>query len=72
MRHGSKRSDDTLPKRLLKEPIGGGPSKGSVARLDEMLPQYYKMRGWDPRSGMPLKSKLEELSLDDIERHLYP
>ncbi|MGD0422628.1 MAG: aldehyde ferredoxin oxidoreductase family protein [Candidatus Bathyarchaeia archaeon] len=71
MRHGARRSEDTLPERLLKEPIPAGPSRGSVARLDEMLPKFYEMRGWDPVSGKPLKQKLLELGLEDVAEDLY-
>ena len=52
---------DTLPKRLLEEPMPEGPSKGHVARLNEMLPEYYKLRGWV--DGRPTSDKLEELGL---------
>lgn len=54
--------EDTLPDRLLKEPIPDGPSKGMVSRLPEMLPEYYKARGWDEK-GIPPASKLKELGL---------
>lgn len=54
--------EDTLPDRLLKEPIPDGPSKGMVSRLSEMLPNYYKYRGWDEK-GIPTAQKLEELGL---------
>jgi len=53
---------DTLPERLLKNPIPAGPSKGEVSRLDQMLPEYYNLRGWDAE-GVPLPEKLQELSL---------
>jgi aldehyde:ferredoxin oxidoreductase len=33
-----------------------------VAKLHEMLPEYYKLRGWDA-SGVPSKAKLKELAL---------
>jgi aldehyde:ferredoxin oxidoreductase len=33
-----------------------------VGKLQEMLPDYYKLRGWDP-SGVPSKAKLKELAL---------
>lgn len=55
--------EDTLPERLLKEPIPGGPSKGMVSRLSEMLPNYYKYRGWDEK-GIPTAGKLAELGLN--------
>ena len=53
---------DTLPKRLLKEPIPDGPSKGHVHRLSELLPQYYKERGWSTE-GIPTEVKLSELQI---------
>ncbi|MEM4026618.1 MAG: aldehyde ferredoxin oxidoreductase family protein [Sulfolobales archaeon] len=52
---------DTLPKRLLEEPMPEGPSKGHVARIKEMLPEYYTVRGWV--KGRPTRAKLEELDL---------
>ncbi|MEA3508472.1 MAG: aldehyde ferredoxin oxidoreductase family protein [Synergistota bacterium] len=54
--------DDTLPVRLLNEPIPGGPAKGKVSLLGEMLPEYYSLRGWDEK-GVPKKAKLAELGL---------
>ncbi|HMK92939.1 MAG TPA: aldehyde ferredoxin oxidoreductase family protein [Thermoleophilia bacterium] len=59
---GFTAADDTLPRRLLDEPIKTGPSKGEVNHLGEMVPEYYTERGWDA-DGVPTKAKLEELSL---------
>ncbi|WP_128378726.1 aldehyde ferredoxin oxidoreductase family protein [Streptomyces cavernae] len=59
---GYSAADDTLPKRLLEEPIKTGASRGEVNRLDEMLPEYYSLRGWDA-DGVPTQAKLEELAL---------
>ena len=59
---GIKPEEDTLPKRLLEDPIPDGPSKGWVTKLDQMLPDYYKARGWDER-GIPTDEKLESLGL---------
>lgn len=53
---------DTLPKRLLDEPMPDGPSKGKVHQLSVLLPEYYKVRGWDDK-GVPTKEKLTELGL---------
>ncbi len=55
-------AEDTLPKRLLEEPIAEGPSKGHVNRLSEMLPEYYELRGWG-KDGIPTEAKLKELGL---------
>ena len=54
--------DDTLPARLLKEPIPDGPAKGKVSRIGEMIPEYYKLRGWDEK-GVPTPSKLAALGI---------
>ena len=62
MKNGFTRADDTLPPRVLKEPIKYGPCKGSVSKLDVMLPEYYKVRGWS-KDGVPTKEKLAELSI---------
>lgn len=59
---GIDAAQDTLPKRLLEEPIPEGPSKGSVHRLSELLPEYYKERGWS-EVGIPSKEKLSKLGL---------
>jgi len=59
---GFTKADDTLPERLLTEPIKTGPSKGEINHLGEMVPEYYTERGWD-ENGVPTKAKLEELSL---------
>ncbi len=56
-------ADDTLPKRLLEEPCLKGDAEGLVVRLDEMLPEYYELRGWD-KNSVPTPEKLAELGLD--------
>lgn len=55
-------SQDTLPKRFLREPIADGPSQGHVHRLAELLPQYYQERGWDC-SGVPTRERLTSLGI---------
>ncbi len=62
MRVGYTAADDTLPPRILSEPIKTGAAKGNVNRLHEMMPEYYKLRGWDEH-GVPTPEKLEELGL---------
>ncbi|MBO3840856.1 MAG: aldehyde ferredoxin oxidoreductase family protein [Candidatus Brockarchaeota archaeon] len=63
LREGFGRKDDTLPKRLLSEPLAIGPTKGQVVELDQMLDEYYRARGWDDE-GRPAKRTLEKLGLD--------
>jgi len=59
---GFTRADDTLPRRMLEEPMPAGPAQGHVVELDVMLPQFYRLRGWD-ENGVPTAAKLEELGL---------
>ena len=59
---GFTRADDTLPPRLLREPVPAGPSAGQVVDLPPMLDEYYISRGWD-QDGVPSAAKLERLGL---------
>ncbi|MFQ5667980.1 MAG: aldehyde ferredoxin oxidoreductase family protein [Candidatus Binatia bacterium] len=59
---GLGREDDSLPPRMLQEPLTEGASKGHVVPLKEMLDDYYRQRGWDP-AGRPTPEKLAELGL---------
>jgi aldehyde:ferredoxin oxidoreductase len=70
VREGLTRKDDTLPERMLKEPMPDGFAKGQVVDLEPMLDEYYGFRGWDKSSGFPSKGKLLELGLDDIADEL--
>jgi aldehyde:ferredoxin oxidoreductase len=60
---------DTLPKRLLEKPLPTGPSKGEKFQLDEMLEEYYTLRGWDSE-GYPTEEKIKELKIDSIPLNL--
>ena len=62
LREGFTSADDTLPPRLLTEPVAAGPSKGWVSKLEPMLVEYYRSRGWDAK-GVPNPAKLAELGL---------
>jgi len=59
---GIDASQDTLPKRLLQDPIPDGPSKGAVNLLDQLLPEYYQERGWS-EDGVPTDEKLQAMGL---------
>ncbi|MBF4692918.1 aldehyde ferredoxin oxidoreductase family protein [Fusibacter ferrireducens] len=59
---GIDASQDTLPKRLLEDPIEAGPSEGNVTRLSELLPEYYELRGWGA-DGIPTQARKDILGL---------
>jgi aldehyde:ferredoxin oxidoreductase len=65
LRAGLTAADDTLPERLLKTGHRSGPAKGVTVHLDQMLPVYYRTRGWDEK-GVPSKEKLAELGLAGV------
>ncbi len=64
-RFGITRKDDCLPDRLTKEKAPLGPSAGEVVELDQMLTEYYDVRGWDQETGLPLKETLIRLGLEN-------
>ena len=70
IRAGLSRKDDTLPDRMLKEPMPNGPSKGQVVDLEPMLDRYYELRGWGKGSGIPTREKLLELGLAQVAEDL--
>jgi len=73
-REGLTRKDDQLPRRLM-EPLPDGPFAGKAftqEMLDSMLDNYYELRGWDKRTGIPTRAKLEAIGLvfaaEELER----
>ena len=62
LKAGLSAADDTLPKRLMEDPIPAGPNKGNVHRLAELLPEYYELRGWSEK-GIPTDEKLAALGI---------
>jgi aldehyde:ferredoxin oxidoreductase len=63
---------DVPPARWFKEPLTKGPLKGAKldrTKYDVMLQKYYQKRGWDER-GIPTKSTLERLGLEDVAKQL--
>lgn len=62
IKRGFGRKDDTLPARFLTEPLKEGAPTGQVWKRDELLDEYYTLRGWDTE-GTPTKGKLKGLGL---------
>lgn len=71
VREGLTRSDDTLPRRLLEDPLPEGPAEGHVNNLEFLLDPYYEFRGWDKATGKPTPEKLRELGLEDVIKQIY-
>lgn len=73
VREGLTRKDDTLPEKMFKNPLPKGMHKGKVVdkqKFEKMLDDYYTLRGWDIKTGIPTRKKLEELGLNDVANTL--
>jgi aldehyde:ferredoxin oxidoreductase len=70
IREGISRKDDALPDRFTKTPAPEGVDKGHVVELEEMLNEYYELRGWDVKTGLIPKKKLYELGLGYVADEL--
>ena len=65
VREGFSRQHDTLPRRMLTEPLltRGAPGEGQIVRnQDKFLDIYYQLRGWT-EEGVPSSQKLEDLGI---------
>jgi len=62
LREGLSYVEDTLPERFRLEPVSEGPLAGRTVDINQMLKEYYFLRGWD-EYGRPTPKKLAELGL---------
>ena len=73
VREGLTRVDDNFPSRLFHEALENGTSEGPVLSsdyMDELLDAYYELRGWNKKTGVPTREKLEELGLESVANEL--
>jgi aldehyde:ferredoxin oxidoreductase len=72
IREGQSRKDDTLPWRIMHEHQDDLKDDPIITqqKLDTMLDNYYKLHGWDKRSGKPTKKTLRELNLEFVLKEL--
>lgn len=62
LKAGLSRTHDTLPERLLSQPLAEGAPSGRVWDPAPLMDEYYHARGWDD-AGVPSLQKLQELEL---------
>jgi len=67
---GLTRKHDTVPKAFYERLRPGGkpmPEIGCTeAELEKMKDDYYKLMGWDLKTGMPTRGTLEKYALADV------
>ncbi|MBW1612566.1 MAG: hypothetical protein JRJ57_01050 [Deltaproteobacteria bacterium] len=66
VREGFRRKDDTLPRRMMEEPIVDHQILPIGKNLDVMLDDYYTLRGWDVKTAIPKEETLRRLDLDFV------
>ncbi len=67
VREGIRRKDDLPPHRLYNELIATGPGTGEGLDHDKyevMLNKYYQLRGWDEKTGIPGRERMQKLGLE--------
>ena len=67
-RFGIRRADDRLPPKFNR-PLASGRHKGldfPPEKVEEMVDDYYALRGWDRESGLVRRETLVELELEDL------
>ncbi len=65
-REGIGKEQDTLPEKMFKKALKGGKSDGRMIDHAEWLAHrdvYYRMAGWDVKTGNPTPATLERLGL---------
>ncbi|MDP2728704.1 MAG: aldehyde ferredoxin oxidoreductase C-terminal domain-containing protein, partial [Dehalococcoidia bacterium] len=62
MREGIGRAQDTLPRRLMEEPMASGPTQGRTVDLEPLKDDGYAALGWG-QDGFPTAQTLTELNL---------
>lgn len=70
---GVTRKDEYPPERAVLDPVISGPHKGKTINLEnyeKLLDTYFEMRGWDKKTGIPTRRKLEELGMADVAARL--
>ena len=68
LREGIGKEQDRLANKFTDVPLLPE-NKKSVVRMDRMLPEYYRLRGWD-KNGIPTKRTLKKLRLDFVDLSL--
>ena len=75
IRQGVTRKQDRIVQRPEKKGVPEGLEEAK--NHEKMLTQYYQLRGWDEKNGIPTRATLERLGLgyvaDEFEKHgAYP
>jgi aldehyde:ferredoxin oxidoreductase len=69
VREGRTRGEDTFHESFFREEAG---EKALPEEdFERAKTRYYRLRGWDEKTGWPTRKKLEELDLSDVAGDLF-
>jgi aldehyde:ferredoxin oxidoreductase len=71
IKHGLVPEDDTLPQRYTSQPLSDGGAKGSIVPIAPMVHDYYRVMGWDVKTGKPFRKTLSDLGLEEVAVDLW-
>lgn len=67
IREGLQPADIKMPQRMVgRPPHAEGPVAGVTLDVDSLAREYRQAMGWDPQTGQPESSVLEELELAEL------
>lgn len=66
VREGFRRADDTIPRRMLEEPVKEHNIPPIGDNLEIMKDDYYQVRGWDKETAIPKEETLLGLGLGNV------
>ncbi|MCL5735725.1 MAG: hypothetical protein M1274_09110 [Actinobacteria bacterium] len=71
---GRRRENDTIPEKEFGRPVARGFWKGKIGtdrkEFERMKDEYYALRGWDAKTGIPTVETLLQYGLDDMVEDL--
>jgi aldehyde:ferredoxin oxidoreductase len=72
LRHGIPAELDAPSMRYGSTPLDGiAAGRGIMPHWDKMLNNYYKLMGWDEKTGKPLPETLKNLGLEAVSAELW-
>jgi aldehyde:ferredoxin oxidoreductase len=62
---------DVSPRLLEPPPDGGAKGKTIEPHLKNLVHEYYRLMGWDEKTGKPFRKTLERVGLEEIAREFW-
>jgi aldehyde:ferredoxin oxidoreductase len=58
---GMNPSEDTLPRRFIRQSLEQGPTRGSVIHIDKLVKEYYRIKGWSKKLDLRHKKNKKKI-----------